>query len=65
MNAHKSSILFNGLEDNLERQLSQILHYSPTPFDNGFNVWGFNFYMKPNDYKFKNWLWWFEKIEGR
>lgn len=53
VNIHKSSILFNGLEENLEKQFFQA-------FDKGLEYIGF--YLKLNDYKFKDWNCLCEKI---
>jgi len=42
------------LEKKKERQCKQILPYTFVPFDNGVKYLGFH--LKPNDYRFRDWL---------
>ena len=59
----KSSILFNGLEEDKERQCRLIMPFNSIAFDDGVQYLCFK--IKPNDYKFKHRLWLYEKIEMR
>jgi hypothetical protein len=60
---HKSSTFFNGLEENMERQIAQVISYTPTRLEKGIKYPGFH--LNPNDYKFSDWKWFYKKIEDR
>ena len=61
VNIHKSSTLLNGLEENMERQVAQVISYTPTPLEKGIKYP--SFHLNPNDYKFSDWKWLYKKIE--
>jgi hypothetical protein len=56
VNIHKYCIPFNGIAENVERQITQIVPISSTPLDKGIKYLGF--LLKPSDYKllYLNWL---------
>ena len=59
VNIHKSSILFNGLEEERERLFMWILPYNFVPFNNGEKYLGFH--LKPSNFRFGHGLWLYEK----
>lgn len=63
VNNDKYSILFNSMEEDRVRQSRLVLPFTSVPFDDGVQYLGFK--LEPNDYRFRDWLWLYEKIEMR
>jgi hypothetical protein len=55
VNFRKSCMLFNRLEGEVERKISQALPLFSGSFDLGIKYLGFH--LKPHDYKYLDWLW--------
>jgi N-acetylneuraminic acid mutarotase len=63
VNMDKSSMLFNGFGRGIGKTNSPDFSYKLWALDQGVNYLGFN--LKPNDYKFVDWLWLFKRIKAK
>ena len=56
----KSVLAHNEFLDELAQKLKEILAYPTKPLAEGFQYLGF--FLKPNCYAFKDWMWPFQKV---
>jgi hypothetical protein len=56
-------MLFNEMEEEVKIQATKFSPCEPSEIKNGIKYWDFK--LKPNDYKYVDWLWLFNKIEAR
>jgi hypothetical protein len=61
VNMDKSSMLFNGFGRGIGKTIAPT--FPIMSLDQGVNYLGFN--LKPNDYKFVDWLWLFKRIKAK
>jgi len=62
INLSKSCLLPNNMQEDVIRQLGNMLAIRVQNLDGGLNFPGF--ILKQNNYNFKNWLWIYKKIEA-
>jgi hypothetical protein len=63
INKDTFGIFVNGLSASLQRRIEHLFPIKVDPLDKGVKYLGF--YLKPNNYKYVDWLWLFKKIELR
>ena len=63
INIEKSMLAHNEFPDKLAQKSKEILAYPTKPLAEGFKYLGF--FLKPNCYAFKDWMWLFQKVEAR
>lgn len=63
INVEKYILSKNGLPDTVRNRINSYFPYSIKPLSDGSKYLGF--FLKPNAYSFKDWMWLYKKIEGR
>ena len=63
INIEKSMLAHNEFPGELVQKSKEILAYPTKPLGEGFKYLGF--FLKPNCYAFKDWMWLFQKVEAR
>ena len=63
INMEKSILSKNGLQEEVRSIIRAKLPYIIKPMEEGFKYLGF--VLKHNTYSFKDWMWFYKKIEGR
>ena len=63
INIEKSILAHNEFPRELVQKSREILAYPTKPLGEGFKYLGF--FLKPNFYAFKDWMWLFQKVEAR
>jgi hypothetical protein len=63
LNLRKSCMLLNYIPMDASNQIKDIMSITCNEFEQGFKYLGF--YLKPNKYRFEDWLWLYKKIEVR
>ena len=63
INVEKYILSKNGLPDTVRNRIKSYFPYSIKPLSDGSKYLGF--FLKPNAYSFKDWMWLYKKIEGR
>jgi len=63
INMRKSSLLLSGVSENVKAQIEILYTMNVMELDHGIKYLGFT--LKPNRYKYEEWLWFYNKNEAR
>ena len=63
INVEKSILSENGIIEAIKERIRVETPYILKPMDGGFKYLGF--FLKPNAYYFKDWMWLYKEIESR